>query len=50
MSQMMTFDEFNEIVGLGELRSREQALLDFAKKSVTNSEKNLLPNNQRINP
>jgi methylisocitrate lyase len=39
MPEMVTFDEFNEIVGLGELRSREQALLDFASDAVANHNK-----------
>jgi 2-methylisocitrate lyase-like PEP mutase family enzyme len=33
--QMVTFNEFNEIVELTELRAGEQELLDFAKESVS---------------
>ena len=31
-ANMLTFDEFNQIVGLGELRNREAACLDFANE------------------
>jgi hypothetical protein len=31
---LTTFDDFNEIVGLSNLRNREQTLLDKAKEKI----------------
>ena len=33
-NEMVTFDDYMEVVGLPELRAREQSFLDFAKKST----------------